>query len=98
MPKHLENHSRVTLKIPNEVWQRAEWLSAETGESRPAIIRRLLRIATRNVQPPESPKTKEFRASDEEWATLERCAKSMHMTPEDFLRGLVLSAARRLHV
>ena len=52
MPKVTTTHIKASLRVSRDLWQRLHWLASAQDSTRQDVIRRLLRDAVKDVQPP----------------------------------------------
>jgi len=74
----------ISLRVPQELWDKCGWAAATVGLDRSTFVRNALSYVTRNAKPPANAQSREILASDEEWAAWDELAKTYNTTI-DFL-------------
>ena len=83
MPKPKTNHVKVTLRTSRDLWQRLQWLAEAEDATRQDVVRRVLRDAVKDVQPPNGENQISVVVPDEDLATLHNLAEDRGLGIED---------------
>ena len=84
------------IRVPPDVLQRLDWISAAQGTERAETIRKILSDGSKDARPPERINERVIAASETQWAAWRDAAAQLGMSLDDLITSTMDGIVRKV--